>query len=196
MADNILSRKESLILTAIEVINEMGIQGLSIREVAKRQQMSNAAIFNHFKSKGDLINAVLDHYTQYDNALIQAVGLRKDSPKAAIINYMEMFYTYFENYPAITAIAQLYDVLRCEPEFAEKVKAIFSSRRMNIKQMVEEAQAAGQICSDVESGCLADIILGSSSLITLRWRMEDYGFPLKERVLDTVNTILASFSRS
>lgn len=70
-------RRGSLIHTAIEVINERGIQGLSVREVAKRQGISNASIFSHFKSKSELILSVLDHFTQYDSVVIQAIQLRE-----------------------------------------------------------------------------------------------------------------------
>ena len=51
MGDNILHRKEQLILTAIEIIDEIGIQRLTTREIAKRQQISEATIFRHFKIK-------------------------------------------------------------------------------------------------------------------------------------------------
>ncbi|MCX7708974.1 MAG: TetR/AcrR family transcriptional regulator [Clostridia bacterium] len=190
-----LNRRESLILTAIEIINELGVQGLSVREVAKRQSMSNAAIFNHFKTKSDLVHAVLDHYSQYDSAIIQSIRLKGLKSKDAIKYYVDSFYTYYENYPAITAIVQSYEVLRCEPEFSEKVKKLFFSRSTDINQMVEEAQASGQLRSDIDSECITDTILGTCRSLCLKWRMNDFGFPLKERVLYTLNSILDSFSQ-
>lgn len=193
MEYNLLHRRESLILTAIDVINELGIQGLSIREVAKRQSIATASIFGHFKSKNDLILAVLEHSTQYDLAVVQAIRSQKLNSREAIVHYMDSFYTYYENYPAITAIDQVYDVLRCEPEFSEKIKSILKTRWAYLKQMIEAAQADGQINSNIDSECIADIILGSSRAICLNWRMEGYSFPLKERVLYTLKVILDSF---
>lgn len=194
MEVSILNRRESLILTAIDIINELGIQGLSIREIAKRENMSNAAIFNHFKSKNDLIHAVLDHYSQYDNAVIQAINFKKLKSKDAIRYYIDSFYTYYENYPAITAIINSYDTLRCEPEFSDKVKDIFSSRNSCISQMIKDAQISGELRSDVNHECITDIVFGTCGSICLKWRISGYDFPLKEQVLYALSAILDSFT--
>jgi AcrR family transcriptional regulator len=58
MDNSLLHRRERIILTAIDIINELGIQGLSIREVAKREAIATSSIFSHFKSKNELILAV------------------------------------------------------------------------------------------------------------------------------------------
>lgn len=194
MGINVLHRRESLILTAIDVINELGIQGLSIREVAKRQGISNSSIFGHFRSKNDLILAVLDHFTQYDSVVIQAIKLEGLKSKEAITYYVDLFVTYYENYPAITSIVQSYEDLRCEPEFTEKVKSIFFGRSDYLNQLVKEAQAVNEIRSDIDSMCIADIIMGSCRVICLKWRMENFGFKLRERVLYAIKAILDTFT--
>lgn len=194
MDNNMLHRRESIILTAIDVINEHGIQGLSIREVAKRQEIATASIFGHFKSKNDLILAVLEHFTQYDLAVAQANSSWELDSRESIVRYIDSFYTYYENYPAITAIDQSLDVLRCEPEFAEMIKTILKTRWGYLEQMIKRAQADGQISPDIDSECIADTILGSCRVICLKWRIESYSFPLKERVLYTLKVILDSIT--
>lgn len=194
MAISIVNRKESLILTAIDVIDELGIQGLSTREVAKRLGMSNAVVFNHFKSKNDLILAVLDHFTQYDFAIMQAIRSKGLKAAEAITYFIDSFVTYYENYPAITAILQLYDGLKYEPELAEKINGTLATRGAYLKQMVEEGQHSGQICSEIEAECLADIILGSFRMICLKWRIADYNFALRERILYMLENLLNSFA--
>lgn len=190
----ILHRRESLILTAIDVINEHGIQGLSIREVAKRQGISNTSIFSHFKSKNELVLAVLDHFSQYDSVIKEEVRFRSKQSKESILYCVDLFYTYYESYPAITAIIFALDVLRCEPAFSEKVKSILLSRNNCLKQLVENAQSLNQIRSDISSECIVNIIFGSSREVCLNWRMEDYSFPLKKRVLYTIQVLLSSFT--
>ena len=193
MESVILHRKESLILTAIDIINELGIQGLSIREVAKRQKITSAAIFSHFKSKSDLINDVLNHYTQYDDIILQSINLKNLSGNEAIIYYVDSFYTYYESYPAITSIILACDGLRCEPDFRNKIEDIIRTRRNFLNLMVKECQEAQELRADMESEYITDIINGACREVCLNWRMSGFGFSLKDRVMTMLDQILKGF---
>ena len=37
MHNNFLKRKDGIILTSVEIIDQLGVQGLTIREIASRQ---------------------------------------------------------------------------------------------------------------------------------------------------------------
>lgn len=190
----LINRRESLVLTAIDIINELGIQGLSTREVAKRQNMSNAAIFSHFKSKNELIEAVLDYYIKYDPAILQAINSNNLNPIQAIIYYIDSFATYYENYPAITSIMQIYDFFQSDPFFSDKVKNIFFSRTEHIRKMAVRAQSEKLLKNNIDASVLSNIIIGTFGHICLEWRMNKYGFPLKQRMLNAINMILEEFS--
>lgn len=193
MSNSFLSRRESLILTAVEVIDELGIQGLSTREVAKRQGMSNAVLFNHFKSKNDLLLAVLEYYTQFDASLANEVKEKNLRSQEALLYLVEGMATCYENYRSLTAISQVYDFLHYQPDLADKIKYVLSSRQQILMQVIQQGQEDGTLRQDVESRCIAEIIYGTFKLVSLNWRMSGYSFPLKERILYSVNAILDSF---
>ncbi|MBH1941110.1 TetR/AcrR family transcriptional regulator [Mobilitalea sibirica] len=189
----LIERKESIILTTIDVINELGIQGLSTREVCKRQGIANASLFNHFKSKNDLIIAVLDYYAQYDYAIFQSIKVKKLTAIDAVRYFFDSYFTYYENYPAITAILHAYDILRFEPSLTEKVDSILKEREKYLIELINEAQTAKLLRSDINSECISDILVGTGRAITLKWRMSNYEFSLKERILYAIDAILDSF---
>ena len=194
MGNTLLHRKEAIILTTIEVINEFGIQGFSTREVAKRQGISEGTIFKHFKSKNKLMLAILDHYSQYDADIIESIMLKKLRPIESINYLINVYAEYYQNYPQITAITQAYDVLSCDPELTSKVKEIFSNRSVFMKALIDAAQKAGEISASIESEKLSDIIWGSIMTICLKWRLSGYDFPLKEYILTTIKMILDAFT--
>lgn len=190
-----LSRKERIIITAIEVIDELGIQGLSVREVAKRQNMSSATMFNHFKTKSDLIIAVLEHYSQYDSAIIKVIGNQKILGVKAILYTVEAFISFYESYPPITSIMHSYDVLRREPDLMDKVIEIYTQRDLYMKQLIEEAQQLGELRGDFNSNYFTDVILGTCRSICLKWRIGGYKFSLKEQTVYAITMILDSFKQ-
>lgn len=128
MENFILHRKDSLILTTIEVLDELGIQELSTREIARRQGVSEATLFRHYKTKNDLLLAVLDYKSKYDSDIIASARIKKLSLRDSITYFITSFAEHYQNYLAVTAILQAYDVLASEPLLAGKIKNLFFTR--------------------------------------------------------------------
>ncbi|SNS13821.1 transcriptional regulator, TetR family [Anaerovirgula multivorans] len=193
MVVSLLHRKERIILSTIEVINELGIQGLSTREIAKREGISEGTIFKHFQSKNQLLLAVLDYYSQYDSDIVKSINLKNLEPIDAILYFVDAYATYYESYPAITVISQSYDVLSYNPKLTNKIKDIFLGRIKTMETLVKEGQTLGEIHPNADAEKLASMILGSFRIICLKWRMEEYKFPLKEYILSALKMLLDEF---
>jgi AcrR family transcriptional regulator len=191
---NVLHRKDRLIITAIEILDELGIQGLSTREIAKREGVSEATLFRHYKNKNELLIAVLGFFSKYDTDIFQTAKLRGLGPKEAIIFLVGSTVEYYENYPAITSIMQILDVLQYEPDLKEKVNSIFKSHNEAIKQLIDEARRCNEIIP-VDADDLSNIITGLCREICLKWRLEGRNFSLKERTLSALKTLLEAFSQ-
>jgi len=189
----LLHRKESVVLTAIEIIDELGFQGLSTREIAKRQEISEGTLFRHFKTKNDIILEVLDFFSKYDADIFKTVELKKLGAKEAITFIVDSYVAYYENYPAITAMTQIYEVLFREPAFAAKINGIKSGRLSFFQQLIKAGQVSGEIRPDIDAEALADVIDGTCTAICLRWRMCSCGFPLREKTLAALKMIIVAF---
>jgi AcrR family transcriptional regulator len=192
MEDVILHRKEKLIITTIEVIEEVGIQSLSTRLIAKKEGVSEATLFRHYKSKNDLLLAVLENFSQFDQDIIQSVRLKKLLPFEAIKYLITMLVEYCENYPAITSIGQLFDVFRYEPDLAQKTMEIQNIRKNFLVELIISAQDNGDIDPNTEEDAIANLIIGTFKEIIFQWRSQNYEFSIKEKVHSAVNLILNS----
>ena len=195
MEFDIIHRKDRFIITSIEIIDELGIQGLSTREISRRQGVAEATLFKHYKSKNKLIIAVLEYFSQFDADIFQSTKLKEKTltPVEAITYMITVYAEYYENYPAITSIMHIFDVLKNEPELMEKVKEIFNTRTSFMKQLVEDAQKDGKIVSDIDSENFSDLIWGSCREISLKWRIGGQEFPLKDRMLSALKMLLDAF---
>jgi len=189
----LIHTKESLILSTIEVISEKGLQGLTTREVAKRQGISESTIFKHYKSKNELILAVLEYFSQYDQAIIESLKLRDYGPIEAITYFVEAYVTYYENYPEITAITLSCEGLMCEPELNAVVYNIFIKRFNSVKSLITEAKHKKVLAKEVDPGSMADLIIGLERASVLRWRMDNYNFSLKDHTLSALKMLLDAF---
>lgn len=190
MGISILHRKEQLVLTAIDIIDELGIQKLTTREIAKRQDISEATLFRHFKNKNELLVAVLDYFIQFDADIFQSSKLHNMRPTEALIYLITSLIGYYENYPAITSILQISAVLLYEDGLSEKIKEIQEKRTSAISQLLEEAKTAGELRKDIDSTMIAVMISGFFREMCFNWKIQNCGFSLKEKMQTTLEMLL------
>lgn len=191
----LLHTKESLILSTIEVISEQGLQGLTTREVAKKQGVSESTIFKHYKSKNELILAVLEYFSKYDQAIMESLALKGLKPIEAITFFVEAYVTYYENYPELTAIILSYEGLMRDTELSADVYEIYFNRFNTMRSLIEEAIRKKAIPEDVDPESLTDLIIGLIGSVIQRWRLEKYSFSLKEHTLSTLKMLLYVFKK-
>jgi AcrR family transcriptional regulator len=186
----VLNRKDSIVLTAIDIIHEQGLQGLSTREIAKRQGVSEPALYRQFSSKADIILAVLDHYSYYDSLVFNTVQAKQLPAKDGILFYMSTFSEYFENYPQITAVVMAFDTLFYEHEIEGKVREIRESHRSFLQTLTDGGKKLGDISTELSTEQITDTVLGIQYMTMLRWRSSKYEFSLKERVVAAIDSYL------
>ena len=187
------NRKERIIFSAIEIIDELGFQGLTTKEICRRQEFSEGSLYKHFKSKNEIILGVLGYYSKYDDDVKQTIEMRKFSSRESITYCVTRLAEYFENCPALTAIINSYETLRNEAGVAPKAKEIFEYRSDVILHIVEVGIKNGEFRSEIDGKSFSNIIRGSCIAITLEWRMKQRSFKLKERLLSTLNVILKAY---
>lgn len=71
--------RNELIKTGLKLLNEDGYQNFSLRNVAKRCNVSHTAPYRHFKNKDELVAAItVEAIGKFDKALKEAVKLYPD----------------------------------------------------------------------------------------------------------------------
>ncbi|MFP4365023.1 MAG: TetR/AcrR family transcriptional regulator [Spirochaetia bacterium] len=63
--------KERILSAAISLFSRKGLDGTSVRAIARTVQMNEASLYNHFKGKEDLYNKVIQVFT--DELLISGI---------------------------------------------------------------------------------------------------------------------------
>lgn len=184
------TRKDSIILAAIDIIGESGIQGLSTKEIASKQEISESLLYKHFKSLDEVLVAVIDYFSRFDVMIINTVMKRDITCREKIIEYAKSFVELYESYPALAAIILNYETLMHYDHTRNKVINIIKSRTDFVSRVIEMGQSTGEIESYYTPQELTDIIKGTIRSMILRWKMSGYSFPLKDSMLLTINKIL------
>ena len=78
-----IGKRERLVESARGLIHEQGVHRTTLAEVAERADVPLGNVYYYFKTKDDLVGAVLDGYKQQAAALIQGFE-RHRSPRARL----------------------------------------------------------------------------------------------------------------
>lgn len=92
MRKNLITRREQIIISTVDLINEMGIKELSIKEIAKRENVTEASLYKHFESKEEILLGVLDYYEKYDRYIHNTLNTNTQVQRRIllhILNYMQ-----------------------------------------------------------------------------------------------------------
>lgn len=190
MYTNFLKRKERIVITAIELLDEAGIQGLTTKEIAKRQGITEPAVYKQFEGKQDIVYTILERFAAYDEMLINTIREQDMKPEEALNYFIQSFVGYYQGYPEVATVMFSFDVYRYEDASFQKMKSILDNRRSFIAAVIREGQEAGCFSNAYDSLDTADIILGIIWSSIFNWKMENCSFDLKEKVEASVNRIM------
>ena len=134
--------REELITRAIETIGEKGVEGLSLRQLAKDLGVSHAAPTRHFKNKAELLSAIVAMaYERLTEAVAAGAGAASADEPIRRLNYMARATIQWAlDNPAKYAVMTNPDVSRFAGDDTKQALAGFAAM---IANALVEAQARG-----------------------------------------------------
>lgn len=190
MYKDFLKRKEKVIITAIDILDEAGIQGLTTKELAKREGITEPAIYRQYDSKQDIILAILDRYALFDEVITNTIKEQNMDPVQGVLYFAEAYAGYYQGYPQITTVMFSFDVFRYDKNTNDKMTSIFKRRYDFVTELIKKGQEEGVFGRETTAGELADIVLGLIWSATYQWRMENSQDDLKKRITTAIKLVL------
>jgi TetR/AcrR family fatty acid metabolism transcriptional regulator len=193
-----MKRKERIIIDAIDLLDEQGIQGLTTKEIARREGISEPAIYKQFQSKKEIILTLLDRFSAFDDVISNTILEQKMNFFDAVLYLAESITTYYQNYPQISTVQFSFDVYKYDPDTNLKMQKIINNNYEFVIILVKKAVESGELEPETEIDGLADIILGIIWSTIWRWKVNGCMYDLKETVMRSIKWVIKSikFNRS
>ena len=184
-------RQEQIIDEAISQIHNHGYSSLSIRELANKVGISEAAIYRHFKSKDEIINGIFIRVQSLSKDLfneLNSINQPDKKLKTFILFHMKLF----TKYPELVSILMAEEVFEHNSSVANDMKMTIKKRHTTLNNIIEEG-IKNQIFIKVDSDTLAAMIQGFIRLTLLKWKRLENKFSLietGEKFFKTLQTLL------
>ena len=191
ITNEISNRQLEIIEVSGKILIEKGIKGLTTKTVASEMNFSESAIYRHFKSKEEILVALLSLLKQNMNKRLTS-EIKPQNTSAE--NFKAVFtsqFNYFNKNPHFV-VAVLSDGLLDE---SEEIKTIILQLMQNkmqlLAQILEQGKQTNEFNTEISTEDLLPIILGSFRFQMLKWKLSNFQYDITTEGNKTINNLLA-----
>lgn len=163
------ARRQRIVDEAFVVFARSGFHSGSLREIAKRVELTPAGLLHHFASKEELFTEVI---RQRDERVRAAAG---DPAEHTLIEQTAQVVAYNQKSRGLASLYATVSAEATDPdhpahvEFAER----YRSNAAGAAELLRRAQAAGEVRADLDPDAAARLISAVMDGIQLQWLLDD-----------------------
>jgi len=172
------TRQLEIIQTALEIIAESGIQELTTKLLAARIGFSEAAIYRHFKSKLEILEAVLGYFGNAKEKKIYEIIASNSNPFAKMEAVLRFHFEMFTLQPALAAVIFSEASFQNDKILAQKTISLMVNTQRDFLKIIFSANELHLLREDIPPEHLVLIIMGSMRLIVNKWHLSKQNFDL------------------
>ena len=136
-------RKEEIKAAVLKIIRTEGIKSISTKNLAKYTNLSEGAIFRHFKSKKDIIISIIDDVAEDLIENLRKISLENSLPPERLYKFLCKTVGYLTDNNGITILLFSEASHANDTEMMEKLSYIFNSQRKLAGKIVLDGIAQG-----------------------------------------------------
>lgn len=172
-------RQKEIVEISVGLVADKGIQNLTIKNIAAELKISEPAIYRHFNSKFDILDAVLDSFEGVAVDVLAKLSTADIPPLDRIEMFMNDRLTRMAANPKLAKVMFAEELFQDDDRLAKKVMSIMHSHKDYIQQTLEDGQKNGSIRSDIDQITLFRLIFGPLRLLIKQWTLSGFRFDLK-----------------
>lgn len=189
MSTELSTRQIEIINVSLDLIAEKGIQGLTIKNLAKKIGFSESAIYRHFDNKVQILIGALEYFNQLSKEMMES---NTDYETSSITKIENLFYNHFKmfaNHPAVVAVLFSEEIFRNETVLLQKVKELVQEKSQHLVGIIERGQRKGEIRNDIIAVHLSVILLGALRMFVSQLHLATYSFNISDKGSDFIDSI-------
>ncbi len=187
-------RQQEIISVAHRIINDQGIQGLTIKNLSRKIGVSEPALYRHFENKIAILEAILDDFKDLSYSMFHNAAANSGSPDEKISLLFRNHFNVFFSQPSLSSVIFSEEIFRNEQTLKSRISLIMDQNRSILTNIIKEGQENGAFRTDIDVSLLAIMTMGSLRLFVKKWQLSDFSFDIEqegEKIVEMVNLLIA-----
>lgn len=170
------ARQQQIRLAALQLIATHGVARLSVAALARQVGLSPGAIYRHFKSKGDVLDATLNLIGEMLLTTVRAARSEATSSLDVLHRLLVRHVQLIRENSAIPRIVFSEEVFSGAPERKARIHEIIRSYLEAVAKIVREGQDRDEIRRNLEPDTVALLFLGIIQPAAILWHVSEGRF--------------------
>ena len=183
-------RQQQIIDESIKLIGSRGIQGFTIKNLAKEVGISEPGIYRHFESKFDILSTILDSFKKSIFENQELLLKKKGDPTDKLRFFSENIFGLLSWNPALITVIFSEEIYQNEKQLSEKVNEIQVLNENLVVSYLTELRLENKLSDHVNIDSFVLMFFGSIRLLAKKWKASDYSFNLKQKGDELVTSLL------
>ena len=184
-------RREQIIDEAIKIIHKQAFSALSIRELAKQVQLSEAALYRHFTGKDDILDGIFIRISDSFKSIFEKLNAIGDI-EMKLEGFIRFHLDLFESKPEFVSIMFSDEIFASDSSITKNLIEMMRNRHNYLKDILDTGMTSG-LFRKMDSDVIATMIQGYIRLTMIKWKRSGYKFSLTGQgtiFIDTLKQIM------
>jgi AcrR family transcriptional regulator len=147
--------RAAIVDAALRLVSEEGLSAVTMSEIARATGMTRKTLYSYFP---DVESVLVAHLEAEVERLREELAAPADDPLARLARFLRQALATWSERPARPALSDLEAALK--PENLARVREVVGGLRDDLRVLLSEAVAAGQVRDDLDLDLAADVLLG------------------------------------
>lgn len=139
MNNSFINRKDRIVASAIEIINEAGLSSLTTKTLAMKENMSESLLYRYFGGIEEVLVEVVDIYTRFDSAIFSTIETKSISHFEKVLEFFTTLSTYYAGYKAMSSIILNYEGLLHNVNTRDRIARCIKERTEFVRKEIQLA---------------------------------------------------------
>ncbi len=192
MKNNKFSERQiEIIEAATKRIDEHGIQDLTIKTLAADLNLSEAALYRHFKSKNEILLGLLTYFIEEMKDRLDLILSNKDrSPSELLKDLFDSQLKTLVQKPSVVSVIFSESIFQFNKELSSTVSSMMELMQNHIEGIIKKGQANGSFSKIVGVSTTTTIVMGGMRITVLKWKLSGHKSDLIKDGNKVLNGIL------
>ena len=163
-------RRAEIIDSALRILDEEGVHALTLKRIAHMMDVSDAALFRHYRNKADIVNSMVD-FVLRRHPFVDEGG----DAWECLENIMRGQLDSFQSCPHHTSVLFQEELFRLYPDVTRSFLREKDAKREALKEILYRGIDEGRFPDDLDVNAFSLLFMGALRIQVLNWRMSGGG---------------------